>query len=196
MKSPRKNDRGSVLVIELIVLAMVLTVAGIAVLRYYEHKKTVNPAVSPVPHAANATPTPSPSTPPANVLQIKELGFKITVPDGLRGLKYATRLNLRWDVDGREYVVDVATFSTDSLEQADSASTCRAGSGPLGTIAKYPLDPTGKVQGTPDMKKVGEFYLTYTAPQAHCSLSEATTKLQTAQFNLLREAFNSAIAVP
>jgi hypothetical protein len=58
MKSPLRNERGAVLVIELIVLAVVIAVAGFAIFRYLEHKKAVNPAATPV--ARTPAPTPDP----------------------------------------------------------------------------------------------------------------------------------------
>jgi hypothetical protein len=58
MNSHVKNERGAVLIIELIVLAVVLTVSGIAVFRYYEHRKAANVAAAPVPR------TPAPTADP------------------------------------------------------------------------------------------------------------------------------------
>jgi hypothetical protein len=62
MKSAR-NERGAVLVIELVVLAVVIAVAGIAAIRYYEHRKAVGPAISPVPRSTSSgAPAPDPTT--------------------------------------------------------------------------------------------------------------------------------------
>jgi hypothetical protein len=53
-----KNERGAVLIIELIVFAVVLVVAGVAAFRYYEHKKAVNPRTTPVARTPEPTPDP------------------------------------------------------------------------------------------------------------------------------------------
>ena len=55
-----KNERGTALVIELVVLALVITVAGIAALRYSEHRKASNPATTPLPRTPIPTPDPYP----------------------------------------------------------------------------------------------------------------------------------------
>jgi Flp pilus assembly pilin Flp len=54
VKSPFKDERGAVF-IELIVLAVVVAVAGIAAIRYFDHKKAVNPAATPVARTPAAT---------------------------------------------------------------------------------------------------------------------------------------------
>jgi hypothetical protein len=55
-----KNEKGAVLVVELVVLAIVLTAAGFAGYQYVSHKGTVEQATKPKPHVTTM-PTPSSS---------------------------------------------------------------------------------------------------------------------------------------
>jgi hypothetical protein len=180
------NERGALPVLVIVLVALLVVVVGVAV---YNGSKARNANTqtangSPSPAGSPAT-SASPTATPANRFNVPELGFTMTLPSGLEGLKYSV---IR-DKNGTDFS---ATFSTDSLERADSASTCKAAQGPLGGISKYSYDPTGKTSGTPDIKKVDSFYLTHSAPQAACSLNDATAKLQTSQAGLLKQAFDSA----
>jgi len=90
MKTETKNpnERGTALIPEIILLAVVLAAAGFAVFRYYENSKAVEPSARPVAHtpiqkraSPIATKTPAPA---ANVLKIKELGVEMTLPAELK----------------------------------------------------------------------------------------------------------------
>jgi hypothetical protein len=88
MKSYLKDERGTALVFELIVLAVVLAAAGFAVYQYLGHKNATNKSVPPKPHVgANASPAVSPH---ANIgyLAITEWGVELPATGRLANLKY------------------------------------------------------------------------------------------------------------
>ena len=59
MKSSVNNQRGSALVIELVVLAAVVVAAAFAYYNFEKTKNSVNSANKPIPHVVKSTPTPS-----------------------------------------------------------------------------------------------------------------------------------------
>jgi hypothetical protein len=62
-----KNQKGALLLVELVILALVLVVAGFAVNQYIKNAKTVSKATTPKPHVvAKASPSPSETPKPAN----------------------------------------------------------------------------------------------------------------------------------
>ncbi len=64
MKNPLKNERGSALVIEIIVLAVVLAAAGFAAYNYFQHKHQTGPAQPSVSQKPSTSPSASPSPTP------------------------------------------------------------------------------------------------------------------------------------
>lgn len=61
MGATLKDERGAVLIVELVVLAVVLAAAGFAAYQYVGHKNVSNKAAAPKPHiVAKSSPSPSP----------------------------------------------------------------------------------------------------------------------------------------
>lgn len=192
-----KRQEGVVLPLLIGLVALVVVVIGLAVWQSQHAKTKANQAsTSPTPTAvaqASSTPTPTATPAPANEIKVTELGFKMTLPAGLIGLKYAAQTNLPGSA-AHPATYSTSTFSTSSLEQlAGAGSQCSAANGSIGTIARYSEDPATFTSAS--SKKVGNFYVTFSTPPAPCSNASDTSQLELSQTLLLRQAFNSASAL-
>jgi hypothetical protein len=196
MKSSLRDAHGAVLIIELVVLAAVLAVAGFAEYQYTSHKKAANQAVKPNPHmAAKSSPSPSASTPPtqkpANEFDVPELGFKMTLPAGLNDLKYIAELNQTEWIGNSPLTVSTARFTTQYLGQA-ACSTDGHAIG-IGHISKYNSDPRSlHLTDIGTVKSVGDFYLEESGSQAACGDSASVNAKQLQMMQLLSQAFDTA----
>jgi uncharacterized membrane protein len=189
-----KRQEGMItpLVIGLVVL--VIVVVGVAVWQSQHAKTRANTATNAPTPSASARASSSPSstaTPTANEIKVTELGFKMTIPAGLTGLKYLAHTNLPGNAE-HPATYSTSSFSTTSLEEADSR--CTAGDAPIGSIVRYSEDPsTFATVGS--VTKVGSFYLAFTTPQQPCSDKATAEQLQTSQTTLLRQALATATAL-
>jgi hypothetical protein len=119
----------------------------------------------------------------SNSLEVKELGFKLTLTDSIKDLQYF--------VNGK-----TAFFSTASLQSSawgsasnDATKFCSLGSLPLGAIIKFgSATEAGPVQ----QKAIGDLILGYAPPQASCSSNQATINLQNTQKAAFQKAFENA----
>jgi hypothetical protein len=181
-----KRQEGVVLPLAILLVAVVAVVVGVAV--WHSQKAKTNHATSsPTPTSvaqASSTPTATPS--PANEIKVTELGFKMTLPAGLTGLKYVPHTNGNTQ---QPATYSSASFSTTSLEESDAR--CTAGDASIGSIVRYSENPTTFGSVT----KVGNFYLVFTTPQQSCSDKAAAEQLQTSQTSLLRQALATATAL-
>ncbi len=182
-----KHQEGMVLPL-VVLVAVVVAVIGVAV--WQSQKAKTNQATSsptPTPVAqASSTPTVTPT--PANEFKVTELGFKMTLPAGLTGLKYVAHTNLPGNAE-HPATYSSTSFSTTSLEESDSR--CTAGDASIGSIVRYSENPSTFGSVT----KVGNFYLVFTTPQQPCSDKAAAEQLQTSQTSLLRQALATATAL-
>lgn len=99
----------------------------------------------------------------AAYLDIKELGIKLELRDEIKDLTYhAETLS-----DGSM----AAKFSTEALTNIDA--NCDAAFGPLGSLEMTTVDTdrTGAKKIVDDVSifKLGDYYITYSSPQALCS---------------------------
>ncbi len=194
MKSRIKDERGAVLIVELVVLALVLAAAGFATYQYLEHKSATSNAVTPRPHVAKTTPSPSASPNPANEFDVPELGFKMMLPTGLTELEYSIVYQ-----DPSHAPVG-ARFSTKQVDQI-APEHCTVADGPIGSIYVSSVDP--KTLADPrlsnDARKVGGKWLSYLGPEHGCypgSSDSPGNKLQTSTSQLMHQAFNTAALLP
>jgi hypothetical protein len=172
-----KNERGMTFIVEILLVVVVLVVVAVAVYASTQTKKT---------SISNTTPTK-----PANEFDVSELGFKMTLPDGLKDLKYEATLELPGDIDGVHYKVSTVQFTTKSLEASNSV--CSAKNAAIGSIAKYPFDPKAKgIMGIGKVEKVGQNYLTFIHPQSTCSDNAAVVATENTLIDLLSKAFDTA----
>jgi hypothetical protein len=196
-----KREDGIAQVLIIVLIAVVIAAVGLAVWQSQKSQKSKTAASqttsSPTPTVAakvSATPAPSTTPAPANEIAITELGFKMTLPTGLTGLKYVAQTNLPGSAGHPAY--STSTFSTASLEQlAGAGSQCSATNGSIGSIAKYSEDPTTFASGAANTKKVGNFYLVFITPQSPCSNQTAAEQLELSQTSLLRQAFDNATSL-
>jgi len=192
----RQEGMAAPLLIALVVLVAV--VVGVAVWQS-QHTKTkqYQTTVSSTPTAVaqtSSSPAPTATPAPANEIKVTELGFQMTLPTGLVGLKYVVQTNLPGSYsDGTPYTLSTSRFSTASLQQLDPQ--CTPANDAIGTIVRYSSDPQNRVTGVAEFKKVGNFYLGFETPQQPCSSSSAAGQLETSQINLLRQAFESSTAL-
>ncbi len=143
------------------------------------------------------TPTPTPITKPANIFLIPELNLKLTLPDGLDGLKYKV-------ITFANSNDMAAGFTTSTLEQMDSKVPntihyCTADNGPLGGISRIAQATVDNsiANGTNypsniKIKKIDSTYITYEGPQGGCSNSKDVNDLMNEQANLLKMAAETA----
>ncbi|MCX6805990.1 MAG: hypothetical protein NTY56_00895 [Patescibacteria group bacterium] len=119
----------------------------------------------------------------SNSLEVKELGFKLTLTDSIKDLQY--------------FVNDkTAFFSTASLQSSawgsagnDAAKFCSLGSLPLGAVSKF---ASAAEAGPTQQKAIGDLILGYAPPQASCSSNQATINLQNTQKAAFQKAFENA----
>ncbi len=176
-------------------VAVVLVVIGVAVWQSQQAKsKADQTASTPTPTAvSSATPTSSGTPVPSDEFKVTELGFKMTLPKGLADLKYAGQTNVP-STDGNGTIAK-ASFSTSSLEAKDSAnSLCTPAHAPLGVIVQYDSQPKGLDSSIP-VRKVGNFYLAYSAAQSACSDDNGIPNLVLSQAALLKQAFEGATSL-
>jgi hypothetical protein len=192
-----KRQEGMILPLVVGLVALVAVVIGVAVWQSQKAKTegikaTASPSPSVVAQASSA-PTATATPAPANEIKVTELGFKMTLPAGLTGLKYAAQTNIPGSAE-HPATYSTSTFSTTSLEQlAGAASQCSAANGSIGGIARYSEDPSTFTHGVP--KKVGNFYLEFSTPPAPCSDAAGAGQLEASQTSLLRQALDSATAL-
>ena len=187
----RQDGVAQLLVVALVVV--VIVVIGLAVWQSQQVKTKADQAANTPTSTATvqASSTPAPST--AAEVKVTELGFKMTLPAGLTDLKYVAETNLTDPAGNGKYAR--ASFSTSSLEQKDPASSlCLAAQAPLGVIVRYETEPKGLDSGIP-VRKIGNFYLTYSGVQSACSDNDGVPNFVLSQAALLEQAFNTATAL-
>ncbi len=144
-------------------------------------KKTLEDAAAAAASAATTAATNALTS--SNFVEVKELGFKLPVTDGIKDLQY--------------FVNDKTVFfSTKSLmssawgaDSSDAAKYCAPGVLPLGAISKFSNTTEA---GPTEQKNLGTFVLGYSPPQANCSNNAATIDLQNKQKAELLKAFSGA----
>ena len=179
------NEKGLILPLILGLIAVALVI-GLAIWPHLRMEGT-----SSIYNAPSPSPTTSPKA-ASKEIEIKELGFKMTLPSGVTDLQYTLMIDQAEDVKIKgKYAT--AGFSTTALIKADSDSTrCSAKHSPLGLISRYDSTPPAAMSGPSAIKKVGNFYLTFTTPQSPCSDVAAAEMLTLSQIGLLKQAFDSA----
>lgn len=111
----------------------------------------------------------------ATYLDIKELGVKIKLSDGIKDAVYSASTS----TDGSQF----ARISTQSL-QSQSNNTCGTSFGPLGTITKASGTPeqvfggtSRTVDNTTTFKFGNDTYVFIASPQAQCSTDSSVQAL-------------------
>ena len=189
MKSLRKNERGSALIIELVVLVVVVVAAMYAYYNYEKNKSDVGSGAKPIPHAASK---------PSDEFDVPELGFKMVLPTGLRGLTDSFQLNQAGSTSsGSPDAISTALFSTTTLGSDDPAN-CSASSSPLGAISVLSFNPVGTTDYASSSNTIhlGSRWLVYQSPQEPCSANDSVSKLETSLLPLIRQAFETSTAIP
>jgi hypothetical protein len=189
MKSHLKNERGAALILELIILAIVLLVAGVAVLLYYDHKKAADPAVSPEP-AVSPIPRATAKAAPGSKIVLKELGISISLSESIKDLTYRYR-----HTEGQGYLTsDIADLSTASVSAEEPECQANGAAPPLGNLSRtygqYPSNPNqGNASGVL-IKQFSDFYIAYSTPQAACTTSNDVAQ----QLSQARGELNAAFS--
>ena len=170
----RKNQRGfGGLAILLVILALVATVGAGYYVWQNQNKKDKTAAQS-TAQTDQSTPTPPTAQTVAdkNVIEIKELGIKITVPDSIKDLTYTYKTSKA--ADDREMLV--AYFSTQKLTNLDDKCSSSVNA-PLGAIGK--VNGVYIAVGAYDdlVKQYPSYYLDYGRPQSQCSDNDTTQQL-------------------
>lgn len=173
-KTEDKRDAGFG-VVGIISIVVVLVVIGLVGWKVYEASKTKtsnDSTSSQTSNSGNATGQTNSSTPPADTatyLDIKELGVKVKLEDGVKDATYAVQT-----LDDGSLV---ARLSTQALATADPA--CDASSGQLGALTKSTTstDRFGNklVPDGQSIFKFGDNYFTFANSQALCSEKVRTT---------------------
>lgn len=178
---------GAVLLLAIIV---VLAAASWAV---YQRVKPSTTTTSTTPHNSTSSNQQSGGTgtqqTQTNLFRIPELGIEITVPDGLKDLKYVVDTT---SVSGTTFV----RLTTGSLEAIDGESSqCSAAQSALGVMWKTTSNPADTGARATTYKKVGDSYILYDHPQQGCSNVPATNQRQSSQTMLLQAAVQTAQAI-
>ncbi len=146
---------------------------------------------SPTPAAVGHSASPTPAAATQNEIKLPELGFKMTLPEGLYDLKYVAALH-QPAVDGNG-PYSKASFSSTSLEQKDPGNAqCTAAKAAVGSITRYESQPRDLALTVP-VKQVGNFYLVYTVAGTNCSDVTDFNDLNVTQSELLQQAYDSAV---
>lgn len=176
-----KDQRGALLVVELIILAAVIVVAGFAGYQYLKNSKAANKAGTPKPHiVANSSTSPSPATTeaptptPSSTFDISSLGVKFTLSGTVSDLDYQV-VHLTGD-----QAVNSVEFSSKRLE----AAGCSLASAPLGYLT-YDNNKGGTLVA--NVRNSNLYYLSPTA--GSCA---AAPSLQTWQ--ALESSLRSAVS--
>jgi hypothetical protein len=178
MQSNLKNEKGSALVIELILLAAVLVLAGFAFYNYQQHNSTPNNTVTPVPHKASPKVSPSPSassSPAAGTFAIPQYGVHFNYSGDPTGLKYTYQT---------QNFVDVLFDSS----QLDQAAGCTGTSGAIGTLSRTATKqnlPAADNHTDGQVANVGGYYYYFTHPQNPCSANPSGQAEETREESVL-----------
>ncbi|HVE81051.1 MAG TPA: hypothetical protein VNA68_02880 [Candidatus Dormibacteraeota bacterium] len=181
MKNLIKNQRGTLL-FEIILIVIILALAGFA---YWQATqiRTVQ---------ENSAKEQKTEKKKESSISIKELGIKMTLPEGLDDLIYYTKADQQeTDANGKAYTATYVYFSTKSLLKLDTG--CAAAQGPIGAMTKFGSDPS--VLSLPNSgaaKKVGSVHVEFSEPQAYCSDIAEAKGLADKQKKLLKQAFETA----
>jgi hypothetical protein len=142
--------------------------------------------------AATVTPTATPES--TNfVLNIKELGISMTLPNSLKDITYKAT-----PAGSTAYSNSVtrATFSTQAITVADPACSVDGVAPPLGSLLRvsgqYPSSPNVENSGGTLVKQFDGFYIGVLYPQALCSSSSSSSAENLAK--TARAGFASAFA--
>ena len=192
-----KRQAGFAQLLVVALVAVIIAVVGLAIWQSQEAKSKADQATN---TPAASTPVEEPSHTPApsvaNEVTVTELGFKMTLPDGLTSVKYVAKANQTGTANVSQYEYSVTSFSTASLEQTTAGTAaCMAAQGPIGRITRYSVDPSTMGTTLSVKKKVGNFYLGFAFPQSPCSSDSEAARSQTSQISLFRQAFDTATAV-
>lgn len=175
MRGTETTKSGGFGIVGIISIVVVLAVLGLIGWKVYEASKVKtnkNSTSSQTSNSGDTTGKTNSSTPPvdtATYLDIKELGVKMKLEDGVKDATYAVQT-----LDDGSLV---ARLSTQALAAADPA--CDASSGQLGALTKSTTD-TDRFGNklVPDGKstfKFGDNYFTFANSQALCSEKVRTT---------------------
>ncbi len=192
-----RDERGVAPILELVLVALVLALAGVAVYSATHHKTTATVATtasaSPT-KTASSSPSPSPTASPSNELDVPQLHFKMSLPAGLSGITYSIDPNTTGTANNTTYTVYTARFTTQYLQ----ANQCYANASPtgqigIGAISMYLVDPEtlgiGEIVGG---RKVGNVYLSYQTPQSECGSNPVVNDNQIEMIKLMGQAFDTA----
>ncbi len=186
------NNQSGFTAFEIVIVIVAMLAIGAAGYFAYQARQDKNDYSANVPHKKTTAPVKSSQ----KVLEIKELGFKMTLPPGLEDLEYRASTDNKTieDIKGRSATfTGQALFGTKALASKDAQNcSLSADGGPLGAIERLTTDTSSYefASGPEKFKKVGSFYLTYSNPQSYCSLDNKD--LQDRQHELLKQAFDSA----
>lgn len=164
----KSNKRGGLKTI-LLLIAVVIAIAGIVYAVYATMQNTTNTAnikakddqIKTLNAKINTLEAPASAVVDGNVIQIRELGISITVPDSLKDLTYS--------YVGNDTVYLSTKTTTDKYVSTNVCSSFGV-SPPLGAIAKVDGEHTG--EGTNPQAPFKQFagnYILYSAPQSGCA---------------------------
>lgn len=162
------------------IILVIVTVGAIGVAGYFAYQnsqKVKTPILTPTPSiSAKPNASASPSTAPTSyILNIKELGVSITLPQSLDGAVYTIGENYIYQ-NKQNY--SFASFSTTAITAADVNCSSNGSAPPLGHISKvtgnYPANADVTNSAGVLVKQFSGYYISYSAPQAMCSSSQGS----------------------
>jgi len=200
---PLKNQQGAVLILELVLLAIVVGVAGLALYQANKARQSTNQPTVATPHLVSPSQTVTPQL-ASNILSFTKFGFKMTLPAGLdkSDVVYDEVSNDQPIQTGDGSILHrIGSIDLTSKKLTQAASGCgigAAGTGLIGVIGieVYSSDPT-KYQiasGPSGVKQVGSVWLGVRDRQAPCSVLPDNTisPLEDAYYGLFIQAYETA----
>lgn len=123
-------------------------------------------------NSTDTKPTTSTTIASSDYIYIGEWGIKIKIPDGLKNVSYTFVNELREDPGGA-YNVEVIYLSAilDDMESTPEALRVQYNGG-LGALGRSLDDPTKTSSGATLVGKIGDYYYSYSHPQAIFSTDE------------------------
>ncbi len=163
-KSKKQSGFSPILVILIVAAVIIAVIVG---WRVWDANQNIQPA-----QTQNNTQTNPPST--TFVLQVKELGIKITLPNSLSDIEYVINSSSKTD-DGKTIIR--ADFSTKKIAGLDPECSANGSAPPLGSLVKvagaYPSNPNQTNSGGQLVKQFTDFYIARNSPQAACAASDS-----------------------
>lgn len=180
-------------------LAVLLVLAGVGVLIYNKNQTAQPDTATPQPQATTPTetstspngipggitnPPPSPSASNDNSIVIGKVGMKISVPNSLKDLTYATRTTANNST--------IITFSTTTLTKAIPSCAAGDGEGAFTILVRgagnYPGPANPSSGGL--LKQYSGYYFAYNLPTSPCATG-LSVEQQNLLNNLAQDFYNS-----